>query len=310
MTSYCVGCDNIVGGEKNIIDKVAKVLEKAGNTCERLNVGPNYVQSKGLSSSSKGKVAVFIVGGSDIGTYIDFRDGLKNGGYYHYKFIWFAFCSWTAKTWITGEDLKNKPLVRAHDDNFSSQSSIAPYLGKSADYFFSKNKDKMNYVYGQSPEELAQKILGGGTTADDKNKSKEGGGSNVKDCIQKLLKHWDGDVECYIRGDEIHINKVRNPEKYYSCMIKEEVNVITDSISITDVNPDTPNHLIVTWTGGKIEFRDEKAIVRFGEKPVTMEAVRKVTKTVIEPVKTTSSDTDTESSEDTGEEDTGEDTTT
>ena len=120
------------------------------------------------------------------------------------------------------------------------------------------------------------------------------GGSNVKDCIQNLLKHWDGDVECYIRGDEIHINKVRNPEKYYSCMLKEDVNVILDSITVTDVNPDTPNHLIVEWTGGKIEFRDEKAIVRFGEKPKTVQAVRKVVKTVEKPVKTETS-TDTES---------------
>lgn len=291
MTDYCVGCDNINGKEKSYISKIAKVLREKGNNVEELSVGPNFVQSKGLSSSSKGKTAVFIVGGSDIGTYVDFKQGLESG-YYHYKYIWFAFASWTASTWITCKELKNRALVRAHDDNFSSSSSLSAYIGKSADYFFSKNKAKMNYVCGQSPEELAQKILGGG---DSKNEdSKSGSGSNVKDCIQKLLKHWDGDVECYIRGDEIHINKVRNPDEYYSCSLTEEVNVLTDSVTLTDINPGTVNHLTVTWTGGKIEFKDEKLISRFGENPLEIPAVRKVTKTVIEEKTDTDTDTDSE----------------
>ena len=57
MASYCVGCDNIVGGEKKIISKVAKVLKDAGHDVEQLSVGPNHVQSKGLSNNSKGKIA-------------------------------------------------------------------------------------------------------------------------------------------------------------------------------------------------------------------------------------------------------------
>lgn len=273
MTTYCVGCDNIVGGEKNIIHKVAKVLEDAGNTCEELNVGPNFVQSKGLSGSSKGKVAVFIVGGSDIGTYVDFRDGLNNG-YYHYKYIWFAFCSWTAKTWITGEDLKNKPLVRAHDDNFSSQSSIAPYLGKSADYFFSKNKGKMNYVYGQSPEELAKKILGEGVEGDDKNKSNERG--EIKSAIKDVLYNWDGDVECFIRDDTVYIKKIPSPTDAKLSLV-EGVNIDLGSVSVTDYNPSTINILTTSFEDYDLTIQDDYLIKRFGKIPSTVEMDKEIT---------------------------------
>ncbi|WP_299522829.1 hypothetical protein [uncultured Methanobrevibacter sp.] len=49
MTTYVIGCDNIDKKEQSYIDKVAQVLEEAGNTCEKLSVGPGQVQSYGLS---------------------------------------------------------------------------------------------------------------------------------------------------------------------------------------------------------------------------------------------------------------------
>lgn len=314
MTSYCVGCDNIVGGESNLIHKVATVLEKAGNTCEELSVGPNYVQSKGKESSSKGKVAVFIVGGSDVGTYVDFMIGLKPNGYYHYKYIYFAFASWTATTdkWITENGLKNTGLVRAHDDNFSKQSDIAPWLGKSADYFFSKNKTNMGYVYGQTPEELANKILSGGTSSSD-NKSGSTG-STVKESIQKLLTHWDGEVECRIINDKVYINKIKEPQSNYELVLQEGINIYSDSLQVTDVNPNTVNHLVVTWTKGKITLKDDDLIKRFGENKKEVQAVKKVVKTETVTTTTTtdtSSDTTTDSTTDsTTTSDTTTDTTT
>ena len=260
MTNYCVGCDNIVGGESSIISKVASVLEKAGNTCEKLNVGPNYVQSKGLSSSSKGKVAVFIVGGSDIGTYVDFKKGIENG-YYHYKYIWFAFASWTATTdkWITENGLKNTGLVRAHDDNFSRQSDIAPYIGKSADYFFSKNKSIMNYVYGQTPEELGKKILGNNGSSGDRTS-----GSTIKEAIKDVLYGWDGDAECFLSDDTVHIRKIKSPSSTTLSLIEGD-NIDLNSIHITDVNPSTVNMLTSEFQGNILTIKDEYLIKRFGE---------------------------------------------
>ena len=261
MTNYCVGCDNIVGGESNIISKVAKVLEKAGNSCEKLNVGPNFVQSKGLSTSSKGKVAVFIVGGSDVGTYVDFKMGLERG-YYHYKYIWFAFASWTATTdkWITENGLKNTGLVRAHDDNFSSQSDIAPYLGKSADYFFQQNKSKMNYVWGQTPEELANKILNGGS--DDSSNSSSG--SNIKEAIKDVMYGWDGEAELFVRGDTVHIRKIPSPSTATLSLVEGE-NIKFDSTNINDVNPSTTNYITCEYEDKILTIQDDYLIKRFGK---------------------------------------------
>lgn len=264
MTSYIVGCDNILGGESGIIHKVAKVLEKNGNKTEELSVGPNFVQSAGKKSSSKGKVAVFIVGGSDVGTYVDFRIGLRNGGYYHYKYIWFAFASWTATTdkWITENGLKKTGLVRAHDDNFSRQSDIAPWLGKSADYFFKQNKAKMGYVYGQSPEELAEKILGGNISSS--NSSASESSTTIKDAMKEVLSAWDGDVECFVRDDTVHIRKIPDPSKAKLSIVESE-NVIYDSISVTDVNPSTVNCLKVNYANSIITIEDKSLQKRFGK---------------------------------------------
>ena len=273
MTDYIVGCDNIVGGESGLIEKVCKVFEENGHTAERLNVGPNYVQSSGLKSSSSGKVAVFIVGGSDIGTYVDFLSGLKNG-YYHWKYAWFAFASWTASTWITGEDLKNKPLVRAHDDNFSSNSDIAPYIGKSADYFFQQNKQYLNYVYGQTPEELAKKILeGGGDDTDDGGSS----ASTIKDAIKEVMSAWDGEVEAYVRDMKMYIHKIKLPEQDCDLLLAEGLNIESKSINIKDYCPNNINKLIVHWSNGEdIIIQDNTRIERFGEKVKEADATKKV----------------------------------
>ena len=291
MTDYIVGCDNIVGGESNLIERVCKVLESKGHTAQRLSVGPNFVQSSGLKSSSSGKVAIFIVGGSDIGTYVDFRDGIKNG-YYHWKYAWFAFASWTAHSWITKEDLKNKPLVRAHDDNFSSGSSIAPYLGKSADYFFQENKQYVNYVYGQTPEELAKKILaGGGEDSDDGSSA-----STIKEAIKDILKMRDGEIECRVVNDTVYINKIPDPETAELSLI-EGRDIIQNSINITDINPETINFLTVHWQGGEdIVFRDEKLIERFGEKKAEMDAVKRVVTTKESDSSSSSSSSNTDTS--------------
>ena len=305
MTSYIVGCDNIVGGESGLIERVCKVFESKGHDAERLNVGPNYTQSSGLKSSSSGKVAVFIVGGSDIGTYVDFVNGIKRG-YYHWKYAWFAFASWTATTdkWITKNGLKNTGLVRAHDDNFSSQSDIAPWLGKSADYFFSQNKQYVNYVYGQTPEELAKKILAGGGD-DSKGDSSA---STIKDAICEVASFWDGEVEIKIEQDKVKLRKIPDPEiDHLPLEIVEGQNVHLGSISVSDYHPDTVNLLKVHWQGGEdIIFKDDALIERFGEKPREMDAVKRVVKEDSEEdtsssntsTSTTSSTSDTTSSTD------------
>ncbi|WP_299523242.1 hypothetical protein [uncultured Methanobrevibacter sp.] len=307
MTTYVIGCDNIDKKEQSYIDKVAQVLEEAGNTCEKLSVGPGNVQSCGLSSNSNGKTGVFLVGGNDGGTYQDFVQGLSRG-YYHYDLVWFGFCSWTAHSWITPEDLKNKPMVRAHDDNFST--STTGFVGKTAAQYFSENSQYIKMAYGNSPEAVAKMILNGGGDDDDKSSS----ASTIKEALKELLSYWDGDVECRVEGDTCYVHKIPEPTEEDSLKLSERLNLLSEGISVHDYFPDTTNKLTVTWPNGEpIIFTNDKLITRFGEKSEEVEAVKKVTVTETKEVNstdTTSTDTDTtDTTDDTTSTDTTGDTT-
>lgn len=238
-----------------------------------------------------------LVGGSDLGTYYDFAQGV--GRYYKYKYMWFAFASWTATSWITCEELANRKLVRAHDDNFSG-SAINKYIqqGYTAKKYILENKDKINYVCGDSPETLAKRILaGGGNTDDDSEGSSQP--STIKEALKKLMSYYDGDIECRVEGNQVFINKIGNPSET-SLIIAEGRNIVDDSVSIKDYYPTTVNFLTVHWQGGEdIVYRDESLIARFGEIPLEMDAVKKVT-TVTEET-TTETTTDEETGEETEE---------
>lgn len=298
ISNYWICSDNIDGKENSRIEALIKALEKNGHTASNGGVGPNTVQSHGLTNSSKGQIGVFIVGGSDAGMYVDFRDGLKNG-YYHYKYMKVVFASETATTdkWITCNGLANTPLVRAWDDNYSGSSIES--VGKSAKSYFDANKEYISYACGQkgcSFDDVIQNFLSGDNSGSS-SKDKGSSGSTAKEAIQKLLTHWDGEAECYIRGEKIYINKIKEPESDYHLVLQEGVNILADSLQITDVNPETVNLLKVKWTKGTITLKDEELIKRFGEVLSEVEAVKKIVKT--ETVTTTTT-TDTTATDDTG----------
>jgi len=310
MSEYVVSSDNIDGKEQSRIQKVIEKLEAKGHTCQNAGVGPNTIQSVGLSSSSSGKIGVFIVGGSDAGMYVDFVTGLKNG-YYHYKYMWVCFASDTATTdkWITCNGLANTPLVRAWDDNYSGSNIEA--VGQTAKAYFDKNKQYISYVCGKqgcSFDEIAESLANGGEASDD---NKSSSGSTIKDAIKQLLAAWDGEVECKCINEYIYINKIQDPRENVRYVLMEGGNIIDDSVTINDYNPDTVNFLTVHWQGGEdIVYRDEKLIARFGEKPLELDAVKKITVTEEETVTSTDTDTTTDIDTDTTTTDTGSDDTT
>jgi len=270
---FCVGSDNIDGKESNYINDIISKLEEKGNTCENLGIGPSKVQNYGLSSNSSGKTAVFIVGGSDIGTYVDIVTGIKNG-YYHYDYCWFAFASWTASTWITCEALKNTPLVRAHDDNFSSSSSIAPYIGKPASEYFKDNSDYINYVCGDSASELGEKIANNGESDD---KSDNEGESSYLDMLKELTSVWDGEIFFVIYHEFVIIKRLEEPNP--QLFAKEGLNIVSNQLTITDYNPDTINTLVTIYDTNKlITIKDNWLIERFGEKKAELIATKYITK--------------------------------
>lgn len=299
MSNYVVAADNIDGKEQSYIKACISALEKKGHTCENAGVGPNTIQSKGLSASSSGKIGVFIVGGSDAGMYVDFVTGLKNG-YYHYKYMWVVFASNTATTdkWITCNGLANTKLVRAHDDNYSGSNIAA--VGKTAKQYFNENKQYISYVCGKKGctfDSIAAKLAGGG-----EEEEGDSSASTIKDAIKEVASFWDGEVEITVDQDIVKLRKIPDPETdHLSNEIIEGVNVHLSSITVSDYHPDTVNLLTVHWDGGEdIILRDEQLISRFGEKSREMDAVKRIVKVEDESENTTSAS----ASEDTGSEDT------
>ena len=304
MGSYYVCADNIDGKENSYINALCDALKKKGHTAVNGGIGPNTVQSHGLSSSANGQIGVFIVGGSDAGMYVDFRDGVKRG-YYKYKMMWAVFASNTATTdkWITCNGLANTPLVRAWDDNYSGGSIES--VGQTAKAYFDANKEYIRYACGKlgcSFEDVIQNFLAGGGMGND-NDGGETSASSIKDAIKEVMSFWDGEVECYVREDTMYIHKIKEPQGNTELLLAEGINIASDSITITDYNPDTVNFLTVHWPGGEdIVLRDEKLIERFGEKPLELDAVKKVvsenTDTTSTSIATTATtDTDTESTD-------------
>lgn len=280
MSDFWVCSDNIDGNENSRINDVCQALKKNGHTATNGGVGPNTVQSHGLSNASKGQIGVFIVGGSDAGMYVDFRDGLKRS-YYHYKYMWVVFASETATTdtWITCNGLANTALVRAHDDNYSGSNIES--VGKSAKSYFDANKQYIGYACGKkgcSFNDVIQnfiKAIGGDTSS-----SKSSSGSSIKNAIKEVLYGWNGDVECYLRDDTIYINKIRDPTSAKLQLI-EDVNVFLEGVSIKDIDPNTPNKLIVKWSNNQYIIKDDERIKRFGEVTKTITSSNKSEKDAI-----------------------------
>lgn len=271
MSEYYVCSDNIDGNENSRIDALCKALEKAGHTAHNGGVGPNTVQSHGLDSGSSGQIGVFIVGGSDAGMYVDFRDGLKNG-YYHYKHMYVVFASDTATTdkWITCNGLSNTSLVRAHDDNYSGSNIES--VGQTAKAYFDANKEYISYACGSlgcSFDDVIQNFLKGNG---DESKSEDTGDttSTIKDALKKAVSGWDGDVEIRLIEDTVYVNKIKDPTET-ELILNEFENVLYDSVTVTDVNPQTTNKLTLNYQGSELTLQDDLLIKRFGEHAETVE---------------------------------------
>lgn len=306
MAQVVLGCDSNGVDDANYQSTVASILEKAGHTVEKCAIQSNAFASYSDGSNGKnpkGKIGIYLIAP---GTY-SIADATY--GTSKFKYNYFGIRPECSPSGWTVEDFDTKPIGADPDCPSSLCAKIA---GNSFKKINEIVKEKSMVVTGRNATEMGNnlvKAMGGGNASSSDESSGSSSTGNVKECLQKLLTHWDGDVECVFRGKNVFINKIRNPDEFYSCALIEGINLFTDNISLTDINPNTPNHLIVEWTGGTIEFRDEKLIARFGEKLKTMTAVRKV----VEYYQDTSSDKDEEgddgsgSSDDGGSGDTGSD---
>ena len=265
-----VGCDTNSRNDSKVQNTIVKALKKQGHNVEKLKIGPNYFASYDWGNGGKnpkGKIGVYIIAD---GIY-SIADHYNNSG--GFKYAYFV---------VRGDLGRPRMKSRKHFENnpigadADCKSICNKLKGKTFPQINKIVKKKCWVVFGTTANEMADeliKAMGGssGSSSDD-NVKKVGTGGTIKDALQKLLTYWDGYVECYIRGDKVYVNRVRNPKEYYSGVLVEGVNVFSDSVSVTDVNPNTCNYLEVIWKNGTIVIKDENLIKRFGVNKVSVVA--------------------------------------
>ena len=266
MATVILGCDRNNGNDSNCQNEVAKVLESAGNTVEKLEIGPNQFASYSYSGKAKGKIGVFLIA-SGITAIADLYDGNTN-----FKYAYFGIRGDLKQPRLsTMEEFKKSPISKDwHGDCISkSCNSLA---GKTYPQMNEVTKSKCIAVFGETCKELGENIvkeMGGKSSSDDDD---DGGSSasTIKDALKKAVSGWDGDVEVKIRDDTVYVNKIPDPTKT-TLIINEFENVLTDSITVTDINPQTPNKITLPYDGYELTLKDDVLIKRFGEVPLEVE---------------------------------------
>lgn len=265
MATVVLGCDRNGIDDSGCQNTIAKALESAGHTVEKLSIGPNEYAKYSYDTKAKGKIGVYLIA-AGLTSIADAFDGNT-----HFKYNYFGIRADASRNLKTMNDFKTRTISKDWHGDCISKSCNA-LAGKTYPQINEYTKSKCKAVFGTNHEELGKNLaneIGGGSSD-----SEEGGGTSsggtIKEALQKLLTYWDGEVECYIRDDEVHINKIREPQKYYSSVLYESVNVFADSVNLTDINPTTCNYLEVVWTGGTVTIQDEEMIKRFGTVKTTV----------------------------------------
>lgn len=262
MACILLGCDLQSKSYDQQSQKVVKrILEKAGHKVEVLSIGPNFTQIAMGKKSSKGKIAIYMVNGADIGTYKDFAQGIKQG-YYHVKHAYFGLQGYINKKTCSCEGAKSVKLSKAHDDNYSSKKYTSDVVGKTTAEVC-EMYPQIDYACGSSREELGNnlvKVIGGEASH---NSSSENS-STIKEALKDVLYGWDGDAECFIKGDTVYIRKIKSPSTATLSLIEGD-NIHADSVIITDVNPSTVNHLTCDFENTILTIKDDYLIKRFGK---------------------------------------------
>ena len=273
MATVILGCDRNNGNDSACQNAVAKALEKAGNTVEKLGIGPNQFASYSYSSKAKGKIGVFLIA-SGITAIADLYDGNTN-----FKYAYFGIRGDLKQPRLSTMDEFNKSPIHKDKHGDCISKSCDSLNGKTYPQMNEVTKSKCIAVFGETCEQLGENIVKamGGETGSSSGSSSA---SSIKKAIQEVLYGWNGDVECYLRDDTIYINKIRDPTSAKLQLI-EDVNVFMEGISITDIDPNTPNKLVVKWHNNKFIIKDDARIKRFGEVSKTITSSNKTEKDAV-----------------------------
>ena len=282
-----VACDINTGQDSAFQNAVCSKLESAGFTVEKLPIGPGYFSSYSYSSKSQGKIGVFIIAPATF-SIADYHYGANKNKKSFKMGVFGIRGDFNSK--MKGSNWDNVPIGRDAD----YRGLPTDIVGKTFKQMNEMLKDDIRIVKGETPEEMAKNVLAaiGGNVDDDEGSS----ASTIKEALRDVLSPLDGEVECKVINDKVYVNKIPEPEASHTLELLEGINIINDSISITDYNPDTINKLVVHWNNGEdIIYINDELIDRFGEKVSELDAVKTitVTETNESSSETTSTETDT-----------------
>lgn len=258
MSDIILGCDSNSGGDTSWQDTIKKALEDNGHNVKLLDIGPGpFANYDYYNSDADGKIGVYIMADSLVSVADHEYGGTR------FKMAYFVIRGDLGRTKMDSRsDFENNPIGRDSDC-----TSVCDKL-EGLTYPQMNEKCTRSYcVFGTTPKEGADeliKAMGGHTSSDDGSSA-----STVKDAIREVLYPWNGEAYCYITDDTVNIARIPDPTTA-KLSIVEGKNLL-DGASITDINPEIPNKLIVTHGNDAYEIKDEERIERFGEVEQTME---------------------------------------
>ena len=270
MTQYNVGSDHSGNGDTECINNICDILEQNGHTTERLGVTPNLEGSL----TSRSGVGVFIVNGLCIGTVRSCSENQKNCD----KII-FAIPKVIYGGSVSIPDgLKTQPLKL--DPRQGWPSNYSDINGKTWDEVCGMY-DNIEYVWGETCEDCANKIMNGGdsgSASDGTNTEGEGSIMSGWESITDLLKPLDGEAMVVVRGDTVIIKRIYPPQAT-QLWAYEGINIIADSVKVSDYSPEIYNTFVIHWGASfenSFEMCFEKHKEMFGERKTEVNAVYEV----------------------------------
>lgn len=256
MATIILGCDSN-GNDKNCQDTVAKILEKAGHNVKKLEIGPNFFAKYSYSNKAKGKIGIYLMAASLVSV-VDLYDGNTN-----FKYAYFGIRGDVSTLVKSEADIKTKKIPKDHHGDCTTKR-CDEWAGKTYAEINEITKSKCQVTAGSNSEELGNNLVKamGGESSD--SSSKNNSASSIKEALCDVLYGWDGDVECFLRGDTVYIRKIKSPSSATLSLIEGD-NIDLGSVNVTDVNPSTVNYLTCDFKNQILTIRDDFLIKRFGK---------------------------------------------
>lgn len=298
MSKYVVVSDHSGKGDQNCIDAVAKVLEDAGHEVEKGGVDAN--SESRLRQEGKDTIGVFLVNGACLATFLSIDSMVKGGNCSH---VYFGMPKPIMHTPFNNHDAwtDESQKLGILNESWIPSDWHSKYANKWTLQEASDNIENITCVYGDSCEDVATNILngdtgGGSTTSTNDNGSIMSGWESITD----LLKPLDGEAMVVVRGDAVIIKRIYPPEAT-QLWAYEGINIVEDSVKISDYSPEIYNTFTINWGANfenQLEATFEKHRELFGERRTEINAVYEVPVDGTEDTDDDASETDSDSDTD------------